>query len=91
MMLSSLENHLKVSSFELLYPMKKTKHVLFRNETKMEKIMEDSRILYNMLRTLCKVEHFTEIGNQHTQYNSLYRILSEIFILMRIHLLVSFD
>ena len=44
----------------------------------MENITEDSRTLYYMCRTLCKIAHYTEIGNQHTQYNNLYLILSEI-------------
>ena len=46
----------------------------------MENITEDSRTLYCMCRTLCKIAHYTEIGNQHTQYNSLYLMLSEIVV-----------
>jgi hypothetical protein len=41
--------------------------------------MEDSRTQYCMCRTLCKIAHYTEIGNQHKQYNSIYLSLSEIF------------
>ena len=41
--------------------------------------MEDSRTLYFMCSTLCKIAHYTEIGNQHTQYKSIYLILSEFF------------